>query len=222
MPKLFYYLYFFLALFPVSVSAATLSFTATETASINYGSFNHGTDSWGHQNFTRAYVSNNPSEFDIAGFMKFDFSTIPDNSLITAISLDIFPTTVSNTPNLVLHHIVDDTWIAGGSSPGGLGSAVSSSVSITNSAVNSPFSINLNVNLHNWATDLTDNTLSLALDNTNNSISYVYFDGASMLNPPVLHVTYEVSSVPEPSTYALLVISIIGACALHKKKRIRN
>lgn len=136
----------------------------------------------------RAYWSSSLN--NVNGFLLFDVSQIPDNSIIVSMILRCYLENAfgspSSNPVVDIYWSDDDNWTRS--------TAVSGGMSLNDLLVdNIPFSsyipqydFTLNVAAHNWSIDLLDNRICLGFKNDVTYYSYVYFFGAygSPIGPP--------------------------------------
>ena len=96
-----------------SAGADVIDLLATETASprVNLGGVDANAD-----NRLRAY---NRSSTEIDGFIKFDFSSIPDLATVTSITLTLYSEGAfgvpHNSPEIQIRRSSVDAWVRGGS-----------------------------------------------------------------------------------------------------------
>jgi hypothetical protein len=185
--------------------------TATDTDSISTTGTN-----W-QDNRLRAYFSVNTDHVD--GFMKFDFTTIPDGSIITGMMLTTYHEegfgNPHDDPTVRIFRVANDGW----SRANGADAHPGLNEVLTPDHTGFPFGNlvaydwSLDVNAANWAVDMTDDTLSLAMSNVNNYYSFVYWYGSDTNPaPPILTVDY----IPGPGGLALL-----GVGAFFSRRRRR-
>jgi hypothetical protein len=148
-------------------------------------------------NRLRAYSGQPQSGLDIHGLLKFDLSSIPDNSSVVSMKLTCTLengfSSPRNGPVVNLHYCADDSWsratATAGSAP--LGALLTANQQTFAFPVHV---FTIDVKAHTWAVDLLDNTLTLAIDNTNPAYSYIYFFGANGSpagTPPELEITVQ-------------------------------
>lgn len=178
---------------PCVPGSVTLS--AAQSVSINYpmgGSYNDDN--------VRAY--SNPTgncggsgpPCDITGWYGFDFTSVPDGAVITAMTLKAFLNTVSGSPAVAVQYSDGNNWAratATFSSVPRINPNVSASVvSPVAGQVSSFVSFPIDVTAQNWTADETDNWLTLGLVNTNTAYTFAYFSGSDTSNRATLDVTF--------------------------------
>lgn len=152
-----------------------------------------------NDNRLRAYW-NSVSQGAVDGFMRFDFSSIPDGAVITGLKLTTFHEAgfgnPSNGPVVRVHRVNSDTWSSTQTDahPGLNEILTTPNPGPFPSADLVPVDWTLDVTAADWSQDLLDDSLSLALHNTNDVAqiySYVYFyNAAPTPAPPTLTVCY--------------------------------
>lgn len=141
----------------------------------------------------------NPAQGYVDGLLKFDLSSIPNNSAITALSLRVYHQAGAGSPSadplMVVYRSISDNW--------------SSTTNDINPGINQqltgqltgfpagdlvPVDIPLNIWGVNWSVDLLDDRLTLLLRDVAGSlgrVSFVHFYGKDPLGArPELTVTY--------------------------------
>jgi len=128
----------------------------------------------------RAYYST--SLLNVNGFLLFDVSAIPDDAVVTEMTLQCFLENAfgspSNNPVVDIYWSDDDGWTRTSVTPNQL--------SLNDLLVNDiPFTtyipdytFNIDVGAHNWNIDFVDNQLCFGFKNDVTYYSYVYFFGA--------------------------------------------
>jgi len=180
-----------LALAAPLAAQTTVTLTAIDTDCIDTNGSN-----W-NDNRLRAYWS---SRF-VDGFMKFDLSSIPDGSNITALKLTTYHEygfgNPSNDPEVQIYRVANDGWARSNTSDPHPGlNEVLSPVHSGSFPVNDlvPYDWDLDAGAANWLLDLADDTLSLAMRNEAGNVgrySYVYWYGSDASPaPPILEITY--------------------------------
>jgi len=130
-------------------------------------------------NRVRAY---NNGTTDIHGLLQFDVSSIPDSAKISAMRLTLYMENAFGSPKgspvVNLHYSADDSWTRASATAtsGALGPILTAKQA---NFVFPTHSFLIDLKAHNFAADLVDNTITLAIDNVNSSYSYVYFFGPS-------------------------------------------
>ncbi|MHC4899957.1 MAG: hypothetical protein ACYTGW_22935 [Planctomycetota bacterium] len=143
----------------------------------------------------RAYTgSGTTNQLDIHGLLKFDLTKIPDTAVFTSMKLTCTLENAfgspRNNPVVNLHYSADDKWTRATATPtsGKLGAILTAN----QKNFKLPTHVfTINIAAHNWAIDLKDNFLTLAIDNVNTAYSYVYFFGAKGTptgTPPLLEI----------------------------------
>ncbi|MEW6252910.1 MAG: hypothetical protein AB1716_19915 [Planctomycetota bacterium] len=162
-----------------------------------------GTNSNWNDNRFRAYWSGNW----VDGFVKFDFTSIPDTAVITAMTLRTFHEEGFGNPyadpEVRLYRVAVDSWARGQQDPHPGLNEVLTPIHTGFPAGNLiPYDWPINVGAANWTQDLQDNVLSLGMRNEKLQYSYVYWHGSDVSPaPPKLTVDY----VPEPASGLLIV-----------------
>ena len=167
------------------------------------------------------------------GYMKFDLSAIPDDATITGLSLTTYtwnPTGLVPTfgnPRLQVFRSSSDAWTRSGPFPPfpGTDQALTSVITGFPSADKTAYNWTLDPMGGNWATDLTDDTLTLVIRNQRNTLSYAawYGSGGGILDPngdfaPTLRIEYT-PAIPEPTTMALAGIGLAGLGLARLRRR---
>ncbi len=185
----------FVALSMPAVAQTTYKLNPTDSVSVAPNS----TTIWS-DNRHRAYTGSGTNPLDIHGLLKFDLTKIPDTSLIVSMKLTCTMenaySSPRNSPVVNLHYSADDSWTRTTAVPtsGALGAI------LTANQKNFQFpshTFNIDLTAHNWAIDLKDNLLTLAIDNVNTAYSYIYFFGAGGSpsgTPPVLEIVAQAST----------------------------
>lgn len=183
-----------LALLLAPLAQITVTIPATDSKCIASGS----NSNWNDNRF-RAYWSTGSQGF-VDGFAKFDLSGIPAGSTITAMTLRAYHEAgfgnPYNSPEVRVYRVASDAWSR--SNPGdahpGLNEALTGLYTTFPANDLVPVDFVINVGAANWAADLLDGSLSLALRNEAGLVSrysYVYFYGSdSTPAPPELIVEY--------------------------------
>jgi len=172
------------ALISMSLAALSMPVIAQTTYKLNpvdsVSVAPNSTSIW-RDNRHRAYTGSGANSLDIHGLLKFDLTKIPDTSVITSMKLictleNAFGSP-RNSPVVNLHYSPDDAWTRSTAKPtsGALGAILTANQK--NFKLPS-HTFTINVAAHNWAIDLKDNSLTLAIDNINPAYSYVYFFGS--------------------------------------------
>lgn len=160
-------------------------------------------------NRLRAY---DRGDIEVYGWMKFDFSVVPDGSSVDAMELTLYAEGTFNSPfgapAIQVWRTSFDTWVRAGTgfpltfeealTPIDFGSFPSVS--------GTPYTFSLDVSAVNWATDYTDDTLSLVLDESSpTNRDYMYWYGIAGSFTPKLSVTY---TIPETTTLTLATLGL--------------
>ncbi len=197
--------------------ATTVLLGADRSASSNTSA--GGYDAW-NDNRLRAY---NVSPFgSVDGFMRFNLSAIPDNAVITGMSLTLFAEFApTGTPVLGIRRSSLDTWTRGGT---GFPLAFDETLQAGDAGPfpgtsGTPYTFLLpNAGLVDWSTDLADDFLSLVVSEVGPGTNdYMYFFGSDSAGTrPSLEVTYEM--VPEPSRSLLMMAGAM--LAVLRRRRV--
>jgi len=176
-----------------SASQTTIVLTATDSKSVSSQSQEDFND-----NVLRA-AWDNPSQGYVDGLLKFDFSSIPNKSSISSMSLRLYHQAGTGSPfqdpKVVVYHQIVDSWARGQDDfdplPNQFLTGQISSFPVGDLvAVDIP----LNALAVNWTQDLTDDVASFQLRNVAGAAghqSYVYFYGSDASPaPPELTLTY--------------------------------
>ena len=175
-----------LALLRAVVTADEVVLTATDSKSIDPGGAN-----W-NDNRLRAYWSNRY----VDGFVKFDFSAIPDGANITAMTLTTYHEegfgNPRNDPEVKIYRVSDDSWSRGPTDPHpGFAEVLTDIHTGFPSGNLEPYDWKLDVDAVDWQDDMDDDVLSLAMREEKLSYSYVYWHGSNQNpKPPILTVTF--------------------------------
>lgn len=140
----------------------------------------NSTSVW-RDNRHRAYTGSGTNPLDIHGLLKFDLSKIPDTWVIVSMKLTCTLENAfgspRNSPVVNMHYSADDAWTR--SSAKATSGALGAVLTANQKNFKLPTHVfTIDVTAHNWAIDLKDNFLTLAIDNINTAYSYVYFYGA--------------------------------------------
>lgn len=177
------------------------------------------------------------SALDVYGFMKFDLSALPDDSLVTAMDLTTYHfvnpgpnKSPYNDPTVQIRYSSDDSWMRVGTTDLSLlGNTLGSGQDFPTGDPD-PFLWTLNPNAIDWSVDLLDNFLTLAMSVVESDYRFVYWYGSGGTNfpddpqgtyAPVLHLNYEerVAPIPEPSAVLLVGAGLIGLLSFRRKLR---
>lgn len=208
-----------------SAHSTIVNLAATETASprVNSGGVDTNND-----NRLRAY---NSGSVEIDGFIKFDLSSIPDSASISAMTLTLYAegdfSAPLGSPEIQVRRSSFDSWSRGGS-----GFPVTYDETLTAvdsgpfpSVRHTAYAFALNVGAVNWLTDLTDDLLSLVLDEVSaTSSDLMYFFGSDPVSAtgnatstgsvlayvPTLTVEFDTVQVPVPATLVLIGLGLVG------------
>jgi hypothetical protein len=166
------------------------------------------------RNIVSAYYLN--ESFSAYGFIKFDLSSVPDDAILTAITLTTyhyrnpgFPKSPYNNPTVNIMYSSDDSWVRGATTDLSLlGEILSNGNTGFPTGDKVPYVWTLDTNAHDWSSDLSDNFLTLVLGLVESDYRFVYFYGSGETDPtklaydpdgtyaPVLHIEYE---LPPPA-----------------------
>jgi hypothetical protein len=218
---------------PMVANAVIIELLATDTASprVNLG----GIDVNGH-NRLAAYDTGG---IEIDGFIRFDLSLVPDDATINSISLTLFSEGAFNaplgSPEIQIRRSAFDGWSRGGSGfPITYDETLSSVHSGFSSTRHDAHVFALDVGAVDWTTDLSDNLLSLVLDEVSASGNdYMYFFGSDSVSAtgnatssgsfidwvPKLTVDYSAASVNEPGILSLLVLGLLGIGGASRRRK---
>ena len=186
------------------------------------------------RNILSAYSLN---ELSVYGFIKFNLSPIPDNSIINAMSLSTYhylnPSSVQsphNNPTVDILYNSEDSWYRGGTPDLSL---IGGPLSIGNTGFPTEdkilYSWTIDIDAHDWSTDLSDNLLTLVLDLAESDYRFVYFYGSGETDStkhaydpegsyaPILHVDYAPNPIPEPTAMLLFGSGLIGLAGFRRK-----
>ncbi len=168
----------------------------------------------------RAYYSDSVGNID--GFMQFDLSALDDNASISSITLTTFHEygygNPLNDPQVSIYHVTNDAWSRGSNHPG-INESISDIYSGFPSTSNTSFEWVLDPLAFDWAADIQDNLLSLAMHNELNSYNYVYWHGSdNQLYAPKITIEYSIESIPEPAFFSLLGLGLIGLGYVRNRK----
>lgn len=175
-----------------ALMAQEVEMLATDTKCINPAGQN-----W-NDNRLRAYFSDGISHVD--GFMKFDFSGIPDGASITGMVLTTYHEegfgNPLNDPQVRIYRVANDAWQRGNNDAHpGLNEVLTDVHAGFPSGNLVPYDWELDVNAADWRQDLDDDMLSLGMSNVKESYSYVYWHGSDpQPAPPKLKVTFTTGS----------------------------
>ena len=208
-------------------AATTLDLLATNTASprVNLGGQDVNND-----NRLRAYHSGST---EIDGFIKFDFATIPDNAVISAMTLTLFSEFPgSGSPKVQVRRSSYDAWSRGGA---GFPTVSDEILTLADngpfpSGLHTPYLFTIDISSVDWSIDMADNVLTLVLDEVSPTNSgYAYFFGSDPVTATGLsdsvgsvidykpRLTVEYSIVPEPST--TLFVGLAGILFVYARRR---
>lgn len=191
------------SIFALSLAALSAPLLAQTTYKLNpvdsVSVAPNSTSVW-KDNRHRAYTGSGSNPLDVHGLLKFDLTKIPDTSLITSMKLtctmeNAYGSPKSN-PVVNMHYSADDSWTRNTATPtsGALGAI------LTANQKNFQFPSHtfvVDLTKHNWAIDLKDNFLTLAIDNINTAYSYIYFYGSGGTpsgTAPVLEIVAQAST----------------------------
>jgi len=135
----------------------------------------------------------------VDGFVKFDFSAIPDGAAIEAMTLVTYHEegfgNPLNDPEVRIYRVSVDNWSRGPTNPHpGMAEVLTPIHTGFPSGNLVPWEWELDVEAVNWEGDLGDDVLSLGMRNEKLSYSYVYWHGSDQNPaPPKLLVTFSTS-----------------------------
>lgn len=134
------------------------------------------------------------------GFMKFDFSSIPNGAVINSMVLTTygFGNPYGN-PEVRIYRVADDSWQRGPTDPyPGLDEGLTGLHTGFPVDALEPYDWDLDVGAADWSIDQTDDVLSLGMRNEKTSYSFVYWNGSDVAPaPPTLTVEYGGGQCPE-------------------------
>ncbi|RJP76230.1 MAG: T9SS C-terminal target domain-containing protein [Candidatus Zixiibacteriota bacterium] len=137
------------------------------------------TQAW-RDNRLRAYYST--SLYGVNGFLLFDVSAIPDDAVITSMTLrcylELAYGSPASNPVVDVYYSADDNWTRAAVAPGALSLDVLLQDNVPFTSYTPYYDFQLNVSAHNWTGDLLDNQICLALKDDVTYYSYVYFFGS--------------------------------------------
>lgn len=178
----------------LGLAQQSVTLTATDSKCIASASG----DNW-NDNRLRAYWSS-PAQGFVDGLAKFDLSSIPDGATFTAMTLRVYHEAgfgnPYDNPEVVVYRSSGDGWSRSQTDAHpGINEVLTQPQTGFPANDLVPVDFVLNVNTANWAQDLADNVLTLAMRNvaggSGGHYSYVYFYGSDGLPaPPELMVTY--------------------------------
>lgn len=191
-----------LCMLGAAVGADEVVLIATDSKSISPAGEN-----W-NDNRLRAYYSGR----HVDGFVKFDFSSIPDDQVITSMVLTTYHEAgfgnPFDDPEVRIYRVADDSWSRGPTDPHpGLDEVLTPIHTGFPAGDLIPYDWDLDVDAADWSVDLLDDVLSLGMRNEKQEYSYVYWHGADANPaPPILTVNY----IPEPATLGLLAVGLVA------------
>lgn len=163
----------------------------------------------------RAY-SNPGVPLNVNTALGFDFSSLPDLSNITAMTLTVNATAIFGTPIVQVNRSNVDAFT---SATGGASVTLDELLGKTSPTALGTVTFTLDPTAVNWTTDLQDNRLTLVLSNPNTAYSFLYFDVAGP-NAPTLAVTYSPrTAVPEPSSLPLVMLGLVIVGGIVQRSR---
>ncbi|MFT5351958.1 MAG: hypothetical protein ACI9MF_002784 [Gammaproteobacteria bacterium] len=141
--------------------ASSIVLKATDTASPSIG----GSDT-NNDNRLRAYHA----KTHIDGWMKFDLSSLPDDSVITSMTLTLYSELLQSPgSSSMIYRSSHDSWVRGGTGfPTSYDTGYDEALTGLDTGpfptvTGTPYSFTLNVAAVNWSNDLSDDTLSLVI-----------------------------------------------------------
>lgn len=181
----------------LALACASASFgQIVELTAIDSKSMSPSNENWNDNRF-RAYWSGR----HVDGFVKFDFSSIPDNAQILAMTLRTYHEegfgNPHQDPQVQLFRCDSDAWTRGQTDAHpGLGATLTPVHNGFPSGNLDPWDWEIDVSAADWSQDLGDDRLSLIMRNVQTSYSYVYWHGSDPNPaPPVLTVEYSTEGV---------------------------
>lgn len=218
-----------------TANAAVITLDAIDTASARTS----GEDLNG-DNRLRAYHT----DFShIDGWMKFDFSAVPDAATITGMTLTLYAEgafgTPVGSPESIIYRSSHDAW-----SRGGVGFPTSYDQALTaldsgpfSGTRGTPYDFVLDVGAVDWSGDLTDDLLSLIVSQEQTSGShYMYWFGSDCVADggdansggdfcdyrPELTIEYSllngpVDRIPAPLPLAVMGLGLLGLAGLRRR-----
>ena len=187
--------------------------------------------------------SHNSGLQHIDGWLKFDFSAIPDTANITAMTLTLYGEGAFDvpfgSPSIQVRRASLDSWANGGT--GFPASYQEVPTPVDNGPVPSvrhdPYLFNLNAGAADWGTDLFDDVLSLVLEQIQTTgIHRMYFYGPGGVSAtgdansqgavfdfaPRLEVTFDTTTVPVPAALPLFLSALMGMGLIAGRRRRRR
>jgi hypothetical protein len=161
-------------------------------------------------------------------FLKFDISSLPDTSVITAAVMGVYLYNVDVSYDYVAYHVADDNAVVSSmswSNQPAAGSTPLDTTTVSSSDTWVTFDLLSNPSLWDYVSDLGDNSVSLRLNNNALSSSLIRkadFYSSEYYHPedwnyydPYLFIDY--SEVPLPGAVWLLGSGLIGLVGVRRR-----
>lgn len=215
-------LFLILALMSMSFfsHAGLITISAGDTASPRLNGIDTNAD-----NRLRIYHNSGTT---IEGWLSFDLSIIPDDAVLTAMTLSLFVEHGGYDREFQIARDTNDDWIRGGSDfDNSYDEVLSDPVSTAGLSQFDELEVALNLAAFDWTQDLLDDEISLVLKDATakDVVSFSYFYGSDGVSSstafstslgsftgyvPQLNIEYDVAEVPEPGTLAVFALGLFG------------
>ena len=193
------------------VSATTVTLNPVDDAYVDHHNINT------NYNNDNLIVAGSNSDYDKRIFLKFNLSSIPNGATITQANLSLYLTDSSSDYSEDAKYVSTDTWVEGTitwNNQPAIGGLLDNA---TTPADNHWETWNLSP-AWSYATDLTDNYLSLAIVTDEGNYSndtYASFESCS--NLPKLVITYDECQIPVPPTVLLLGSGLVSLALMRRR-----
>ena len=168
-----------------ALSEVTELVYASETVSIAYNNGQVFRD-----DTVRAYTYGSAGgNDDLVGWSLFSLPEIDGD--ITGATLNMYATTVTGSVMINVVRSPDDAWTRESASAKGIARDEVVTSTETSFVASSWSSFALDLTAWDTAEDIKDGAITLGVDNTQTTYSYVYFNGVDSSNDPHLELTYE-------------------------------